>query len=63
MTATLKDFEEDEKGGVWQWLGVTSELLKKARKAVLDLPSTVFVRSGDALQTGLRRGATQGRQR
>jgi len=29
--------------------GVTSELLAKARKAVLDVPSTVFVRSGDAL--------------
>jgi predicted nucleic acid-binding protein len=28
---------------------VTSELLEQARKAVLDLPSTVFVRSGDAL--------------
>jgi len=28
---------------------VTSELLERARKAVLDIPSTVFVRSGDAL--------------
>jgi predicted nucleic acid-binding protein len=34
---------------VWQWFGVTSELLEKARKAVLDIPSTVFVRSGDVL--------------
>ena len=49
MTAILKDFEEDEQNGVWQWFGVTSDLLEKARKAVLDLPSTVFVRSGDAL--------------
>ena len=49
MAAILKDFEEDEQNGVWQWFGVTSELLEKARKAVLDLPSTVFVRSGDAL--------------
>ena len=30
-------------------IGVTSELLEKARKAVLDIPNTVFVRSGDAL--------------
>ncbi len=29
--------------------GVTSELLEKARKAVLDTPSTVFLRSGDPL--------------
>jgi predicted nucleic acid-binding protein len=49
MTAILKEFEEDEKNGVWQWFGVTSELLGNARRAVLDLPSTVFVRSGDAL--------------
>ena len=48
MRAILKDFEEDEQSGVWQWFGVTSELLEKARKAVLDLPSTVFLRSGDA---------------
>jgi predicted nucleic acid-binding protein len=49
MTAILKDFEEDEQNGVWQWFSVTSELLEKARNALLDLPSTVFVRSGDAL--------------
>jgi predicted nucleic acid-binding protein len=49
MTAILKDLEDDERNGVWQWFAVTSELLEKARKAVLDTPSTVFVRSGDAL--------------
>ena len=49
LTAILKDFQEDERNGVWQWLAVTSELLEKARKAVLDVPSTVFLRSGDAL--------------
>jgi predicted nucleic acid-binding protein len=49
MTAILKDFEEDEQNGVWQWFSVTSELLEKTRKAVLELPGTVFVRSGDAL--------------
>jgi len=49
MRAILRDFEDDEQNGVWQWFSVTSELLEQARKAVLDLPSTVFVRSGDAL--------------
>lgn len=47
-TAILKDFDEDEKNGVWHWFGVTSDLLEKARTAVLDLP-TVFLRSGDAV--------------
>ena len=49
MTAILKDFEEDEQNGVWQWFRVTSELLEKARRTVLDIPTTVFLRSGDAL--------------
>ncbi len=49
MSAILKDFEDDEKNGVWQWFSVTSELLAKACTTVLDLPSTVVVRSGDAL--------------
>jgi predicted nucleic acid-binding protein len=34
---------------VWQWFGVTSELLEKARKAVLEIPNAVFLRAGDAL--------------
>ena len=42
MTAIVKELEEDESNGVWQWCGVTSELLEKARKAVLDLPGTAF---------------------
>ena len=41
--------DEDEENGVWQWFGVTSELLEKARTAVLEVPSTVFLRAGDAL--------------
>lgn len=49
MTAILKHFEEDVQNGVWHWFGVTSDLLEKARQAVLDLPTTVFLRSGDAL--------------
>jgi predicted nucleic acid-binding protein len=49
MTAILKDFEEDEQNGVWQWFGVTPELVEKARTAVLAIPGTIFLRSGDAL--------------
>jgi predicted nucleic acid-binding protein len=49
MMAILKEFHEDEQNGVWHWFGVTSALLEKTRQAILDLPRTVFVRSGDAL--------------
>lgn len=49
LKAILRDFEEDEQSGVWHWLAITPELLQKAREVVLDVPSTVFLRSGDAL--------------
>lgn len=49
MTAILKEFDADEKSGVWQWFAVTSGLLEKARHAVLDMPAPVFVRAGDVL--------------
>jgi predicted nucleic acid-binding protein len=49
MTAIMKEFEQDEQDGVWHWFGMTSGLLESARKAVLALPGSVFIRSGDAL--------------
>ncbi len=49
VTAILKTFERDEQTGVWQWFAVTAALLEKARRAVLEVPNTVFLRSGDAL--------------
>lgn len=49
MAAVVKDFDQDERNGVWRWHGVTPDLLEKARAAVLKLPDTVFVRAGDAL--------------
>jgi predicted nucleic acid-binding protein len=49
MAAVLRDFAEDEQNGVWRWFTVTSELLEKARTAVLDVPSTICLRAGDAL--------------
>ena len=49
VTAILRDFEEDEQNGVWQWFGVTSELVETARTAVLKIRGTVSLRSGDAL--------------
>lgn len=48
-TATLREFEQDERDGVWQWFALTSTLLERARRHVLGLPSSLFVRSGDAL--------------
>jgi predicted nucleic acid-binding protein len=47
--ATREEFEQDERDGVWQWFGVTSALLERARQALSGLPGSVFVRSIDAL--------------
>jgi predicted nucleic acid-binding protein len=48
-TATLREFEEDEHDGVWQWFPISSALLERTRQHVLRLPNSVLVRSGDAL--------------
>ena len=67
MAAIVKEFEEDEQNGVWQWFAVTAEVLDRARHAVLDIPTTVFLRSGDALHLacaedhGFREVYTNGR--
>jgi predicted nucleic acid-binding protein len=49
LAAIRKEFEADERDGVWHWFAVTSALLDTARDAVLRVPGAVFVRSADAL--------------
>lgn len=48
-SATLREFEEDERDGVWHWFGSTSGLLEQARQRISGLPGSVIVRSLDAL--------------
>lgn len=43
------DFERDERSGVWQWLPVTSALIRSACQQVRRLPKRVAIRAGDAL--------------
>ena len=45
----LKDFEQDESDGVWEWFPVTSSLVRLACENIGQLPSTVFLRASDAL--------------
>jgi predicted nucleic acid-binding protein len=54
-TAILKEFEQDEKDGVWRWFGVTSALIEAARVTVLRVPGPLFVRTGDALHLACAR--------
>ena len=45
----LHQFESDDASGIWIWLGVSGDLLRKAAARVISLPSAAFVRAGDAL--------------
>ena len=54
-TAVLREFEQDEKDGVWHWFGVTSALIEAARETVLRIPRQVVVRTGDALHLACAR--------
>lgn len=47
--AVLADFRADEAAGVWQWLPVTSELIRKVCERVTELPRRVYLRAGDAV--------------
>ena len=45
----LKDFEQDETDGVWEWLPVTSALVRRACENISLLPATTFLRASDAI--------------
>ena len=49
LKTILREFDEDETQGVWRWYGITTELIERARAAILRVPDSVFIRSGDAL--------------
>jgi predicted nucleic acid-binding protein len=51
----LRDFERDEAGGVWHWLPVTPQLVRRTCDAVRSLPAKVLLRAGDALHLGCAR--------
>ena len=45
----LKDFEQDDSDGVWEWFAVTSSLVRLACENISQLPATVFLRASDAI--------------
>lgn len=54
-SAIFKDFEQDEKNGVWHWFVMTSELVEQAQRAVRRARGRVFLRAGDALHLACAR--------
>ena len=49
LRLVLKQFENDENEGIWQWLPITPSLVTEACRRLQMLPATVFIRSVDAL--------------
>ena len=47
--AVWKRFESDERSGLWHWLALTENLIRRACDMFEKLPPEVFLRSGDAL--------------
>jgi predicted nucleic acid-binding protein len=45
----LKDFEQDETDGVWEWFPVTSSLIRAVCEDVRSLPMTAFLRAVEAV--------------
>jgi predicted nucleic acid-binding protein len=44
-----RQFEQDERAGVWHWLPLNHPVISRACDAFEKLPKEVFLRSGDAL--------------
>lgn len=47
--AVWKQFEEDERSGLWHWLPMTETVVRRACNAFEKLDATVFLRASDAL--------------
>lgn len=49
FNVVLRQFESDDRNGVWIWLPLTADLCRKTAARVKALPGAAFVRAGDAL--------------
>lgn len=47
--AVWKQFENDERSGLWHWLAVTENVVRHACNAFEKLDATIFLRASDAL--------------
>jgi len=49
LDVVVAQFETDDAAGVWTWLPLTADLCRKTATCMRGLPSSTFVRAGDAL--------------
>jgi predicted nucleic acid-binding protein len=47
--AVWKQFENDERSGLWHWLAVTENVVRRACSALEKLDAAIFLRASDAL--------------
>jgi predicted nucleic acid-binding protein len=45
----VSDLAEDETNGVWEWLPVTTDLIREVCERISGLPARQYLRAGDAL--------------
>jgi len=50
-----RQFEHDDALGVWHWLSLTENVIKRACSVLETLPADVYLRSSDALHLPVRR--------
>jgi predicted nucleic acid-binding protein len=57
----VRQFESDDRSGVWIWLPMRSELCRKAAERIKALSAATFIRAGDALHliTAAENGFTE----
>jgi predicted nucleic acid-binding protein len=44
-----RQFESDDKNGIWTWLPLTADLCRRTAVQIYALPPLTFIRAGDAL--------------
>jgi len=49
VAAVWKQFENDERSGLWHWLAVTENVVRHACNTFEKLDATIFLRASDAL--------------
>ncbi|MGH9761208.1 MAG: type II toxin-antitoxin system VapC family toxin [Blastocatellia bacterium] len=51
----LKDLEQDEQDGVWEWLPLNPALIRSVCDSIINLPNTAFLRAVDAIHLACAR--------
>ncbi len=59
--ATVRQFDQDDAGGFWEWVPLDSDIVQRAARTFVTLPENVFLRTADCLHliTAQRHGFSE----